>query len=616
MTPTARPASRPVRAAACALLAGALALAAWGGMHAGVMANLQLRASDALHPRGAAAPDVVVVGIDDRSIQEVGLPWPWPRDLHARLVDRLTAAGARAIALDVLYAPPAAGDDALAAAVDRAGTVVLAETVQVGGRSAHGVLTADLVSPPSDAVADAADASAHVAVLPDRADGVVRRVPLVVDDGRALVPALAFTTAALVASDGQPVGPPIVRADGVQLGSRSVPTEGEAAMTISYAPELSAVTSERVVAAVDVLEGRVGADVLDGAVVFVGATDPTLGDHLLTPVAKQGGLPGVLVHANAYSTIATRAYLAPEPIARSVLSVLVVALAAALAVQLLRLWLAPLAVAGIAAAFVAQGFWMGGRGTVVDLVYPGAALLAAVPASLAVRYLLEVRQRRVVTGLFSLYVPAAVAEEILTSGLVEEVVAGQRVEVSTMFCDLRGFTALSAAHDPTEVREMLDHYYEFASEIVLRHGGTLMQYVGDEVFAVFGAPLADAAHSQHATDCAAELQTGRPRLTAVLEDHGLPPLTYGIGVNSGPVVAAHTGSSFRRQYTVIGDTVNTGSRLCSQAGRHAVVISDAVAQALTDAPEMEDMGPLAMKGVRDDFVAWRLRLPGVVAEDR
>lgn len=580
------------------------------------MGNLQLRASDALHPRGEAAPEVLVVGIDARSLQEVGLPWPWPREVHARLVDRLAAGGAAAIVLDVLYAPPAPGDDALAAATARAGNVVLAQTVQVEGRSERGVLVADLVSSPSEVVAGSAAALAHAAVLPDRADGVVRRVPLVVDDGRSLLPGLSLTAVALAASDGRPVGAPIVRDGAVQLGERSIPTEGEAAMVVSFSPELAGASSARVVSAVDVLEGRVGADVLDGAVAFVGATDPTLGDHFLTPVAKQGGSPGVVVHAEAYSTIATRAYLAPEPLGRSLLSVLVVALAGALAVQFLRVWLAPLAVAAVAVAFVVQGFWMGGRGIVVDLVHPAAALLAVVPASLAVRYLLEVRQRRVVSGLFSLYVPGAVADEILSSGLVEEVVAGQRLDISTIFCDLRGFTALSAARDPTEVREMLDHYYEFASEIVLRHGGTLMQYVGDEVFAVFGAPLADPDHSQHAVDCAAELQAERHRLTTVLEAHDLPELSYGIGVNSGPVVAAHTGSSVRRQYTVIGDTVNTGSRLCSQAGRHAVVLSDAVAVELTDPPPMEAMGSLSMKGVRDDFVAWRLCLPGVEAEDR
>jgi adenylate cyclase len=609
-----QPVSRWSRVVACLLIALVLSLLTFVGLEAQAFSGLQQRAADSIQPRGEAPPEVYVVGIDERTLIEVGVPWPWTRDLHADLVRALDEAGAEVIALDILFAPPAPGDDVLAEAVGEAGNVLLAETVRVGGRSDRGLLTAELVSEPSPAVAEQALLSAQVAVLPDRGDGVVREVPLLIDDGRSLSAGLSIAAVAAAADDV--TGPPVVRPGAVQLGSRSIPTTDDAALIVSYAPELSSDSSPRVLSAVDVLDGTIEEGLLDGAVVFVGATDPTLGDHHLTPVAKQGGMAGVLIHANAYSTIATQAYLAPASTESTVLAVFLLTLIAALAIQFLRLWISPLVILASVIVFVVVGFVEADRGTIPNFVYPAMMLILAVPASIGFRYLLEVRQRRVVSDLFSLYVPPSVADELLESGLVDEVVAGQRLEISTMFCDLRGFTAMSAEHDPGQVREMLDHYYEFASEIVMRNHGTLMQYVGDEVFAVFGAPVPDDAHAQHAVDCASQLQTERHLLTATLEERGLPPLVFGIGVNSGPVVAAHTGSSFRRQYTVIGDTVNTGSRLCSQAGCNAVVIADSVAAQLDDPPEKENMGRLDMKGVRDDFVAWRLVLPGVVAEDR
>ena len=409
---------------------------------------------------------------------------------------------------------------------------------------------------------------------------------------------------------------PVVRPGGVQLGERSIPTDSHSMLTISYAPDLLGDRSPLVIGASEVLDTGFDRSVVDGATVFVGATDPTLGDRHLTPPSKQAGMAGVLVHANAYSTMATQAFLAPQSSRATVATVFALTLVAALAIQFLRARFAVAAVAALVALFVVQAFVLADRGTIVHFVYPVLGLVVAVPASTAMRYVLEVRQRHAVAGLFSLYVPDQVAGQLLDSGLVEAAVVGQRLEISTMFCDLRGFTTISSQREPDEVREMLDLYYEFASEIVMRNHGTLILYVGDEVFAVWGAPIADPDHSQRATDCAAQLQQERNRLTATLTERGLPELTFGIGVNSGPAVAAHAGSSYRRQYTVLGDTVNTGSRLCSQAGRNAVVISDTVAQQLSDPPAMEDMGCLDMKGVRDDFVAWRLQLDGVTAEAR
>ena len=609
-----RPVGAATRLGACVLIAVIAALVSWAGLAAGVFTGLQQRASDAVQPRGEAPEDIVVVGIDERSLIDVGEPWPWPRQVHAELIDRIAQGGAEVIAVDVLFAPEADGDEELASAIERAGNVVLTETVKVGGRSSRGLISSELTTRPPDALAEPALGVAQVAVLPDSDDGVVRRVPLVIDSGRELSPALSLATVAALGGGG--TGPPVVRPDGVQLGDRAIPTGRDAAMTVSFTPELASQDSDRVVSASAVLDGEVDPSSFRDAVVFVGATDPTLGDHHLAPVAKQGGMAGVLIHANAHATMVAQTYLAPAPVWATVLSVFLLALLAATAIQFLPLRYAPFLLLALLALFVVQAFVQADRGTIPNFVYPAIALAAVVPASIGLRYLLEVRQRRAVAGLFSLYIPEPVADELLRSGLVDEVVAGQRLEIATLFADLRGFTALSAENDPGAVREMLDHYYEFMSEIVLRHHGTLMAYVGDEVFAVFGAPVPDPDLAQHATDCASEMQAERHRLTATLSERGLPDLTFGIGVNVGPAIAAHTGSSFRRQYTVIGDTVNTGSRLCSQAGRNAVVISDAVAERLTAAPEMEHMGSLEMKGVRDDFVAWRLVLPGVVAEDR
>ena len=124
--------------------------------------------------------------------------------------------------------------------------------------------------------------------------------------------------------------------------------------------------------------------------------------------------------------------------------------------------------------------------------------------------------------------------------------------MTVLFCDLRGFTALSENLEPAIVRVMLNHYYDRVTDIVLAMDGTLMKYVGDEVFAVWGAPLPSTDHPQRALECAIAIQELTPDLNRELVEQGAPEVSFGIGLNTGEAVAAHFGGGRRRQYDVVG----------------------------------------------------------------
>src|SRR3712207_2035840 len=134
---------------------------------------------------------------------------------------------------------------------------------------------------------------------------------------------------------------------------------------------------------------------------------------------------------------------------------------------------------------------------------------------------------------------------------------------------------MAEALEPAQVRDVLNAYYRATTRIVFDHGGTVMQYVGDEVFAVFGAPMPDPQAAATALRCALAMQQAADGLNDRLAEHGLPPVAYGIGVHRGEVIAVHVGNEIRRQYAVVGDPVNVGSRLCGQARAGEVVVSDA-----------------------------------------
>ena len=199
------------------------------------------------------------------------------------------------------------------------------------------------------------------------------------------------------------------------------------------------------------------------------------------------------------------------------------------------------------------------------------------------RYVSEIRHRNRAWALFSTYVPASVVDELADPSRLRQVEDGERRVVSVLFCDLRGFTPIAAELDPGDVRRLLDHYYDYAVGIVHRHLGTVMQFVGDEVFAVFGAPVPADDAPAAALACACELQDRVAELDGGLAADGLPPIRFGIGVHRGWVTTAHVGTSDRRQYSAIGDTVNVGSRLCGVARAGEIVVSTALTDVLEGA---------------------------------
>jgi adenylate cyclase len=232
-------------------------------------------------------------------------------------------------------------------------------------------------------------------------------------------------------------------------------------------------------------------------------------------------------------------------------------------VALAALLLPPLWASPIAVGLVMVGFWNSERiriadGAPFDLVLALGGVLSAGLVALAWRIAEEAQARQRTASLFAQHVPATVARQLMNDDHSSE--HSSRVDVATFFCDLRGFTPLAATLEPAEVRRLLDLYYEHVASAIL-DAGTVMQFVGDEVNAFFGAPLPTTGPAE-ALAVTQSLLADADKLRRALRDDGLPEVRYGIGLHVGPVVAAHVGTSRRLQYTAIGDTMNIGSRLC------------------------------------------------------
>ena len=571
------------------------------GLSADVFAGFQRRATDSLFPAAPSDPHVVVVGYDGKSIEKLGNPVP--RATVADLTNKLAAAGARVIAFDVIYRQELAGDADFKQAIDHAGNVILATQVDVKAASGDQPPVArNLTLPAADL--GSGYVLAHAQANADPSDGVNRSIPLVVDADGQFLPALSL--AAVMQYRGLR-GPVIVRPHGVQIGDRFVPTGGAKSMVLNFSQKLS--DPGRVISAADVVAGTVPKSKIAGKIVFIGAVDSTLGDNKIAPVNKSTGIPGVLLHANAANTILTGTYLVPVPDSQTLMWVAAMTALIGIAVLLLPLWMSVFFTILLGIGYAVFAFSRFNSGEVLNFVYPSLAVIVAFVGALGLRYFGETRQRRRVTALFSQYVPEAVAQRLVDEDRAGAAVEGERLDMTVLFCDLRGFTAMSENLEPAIVRVMLNHYYDRVTDVVLAMDGTLMKYVGDEVFAVWGAPLPSTDHPQRALECAIAIQALTPELNRELVEQGAPEVSFGIGLNTGEAVAAHFGGGRRRQYDVVGDTVNVGARLCSAAGRGDIILSDQVLTRVPSPPAVEPVGPIELKGVSRELRLWRVMRP-------
>jgi adenylate cyclase len=569
---------------------GVAVVCAWG-LTADRLDGVQHLWEDRLQPGLAASDDVVVVGIDRESLAATGSGWPWPRDLHAELLDSIGNGDPSVVVYDVLFEDNRPGDDALVDAMRRTPTV-LPTALTLAARSDGPPVIVDTVEP-AEQFAAAAAGLGHANITYAGETGVVRSLPLYAVDERGFAQP-SISLAAVSVADGA-TGPLTERPRGVQAGDRFVPLD-DGELIINWSATLQA---DDVLPAIDVLRGAVDAEVFRDRIVVVGVTEPTLGDQHLVPTDRSRGTSGVVVLANATNTILSSGYLGRPSTAAQIGLIVAVAVGVAAMLSLMRLVPALIGAVAVATAVVLFATWrFHASGTLWNVVWPVLAVVLAAAAGTVWRYVTEHRHRRRAWRLFSTYVPPDVVRELEDPSRLATAVSGVRCDVTVVFCDIRNFTALTASLSPARVRELLDQYYAYLVARIHRHRGTVMQFVGDEVFAVFGAPLPDDRGAAEAVRCAVAMQDEVDVLDDRLTDAGLPRVGFGIGVHRGSVVAAHVGTEDRRQYAVVGEAVIVGARLCEWAGGGQIVLTRDAWSSVT--PELRQRfvgaGSIELKG--------------------
>ncbi len=361
--------------------------------------------------------------------------------------------------------------------------------------------------------------------------------------------------------------------------------------------------------ALDVLEDRLPGEMFRNKIVVVSPTDPLFHDLHPTPL---GILPGGVVHTVAIADILDGRALKPPPAWFPPLLCVSLMLAGIAAGR--RLGAGALAIScvtGTAALAAASGWAPVRLGIYYPFPYPALNLLVpAVSCRLASMWAAS-RESKVVRRLFEEFVSPQVLRKIMEQ--TDELrLEGETCEATVLFADIRGFTSLSDALDAAQVFELLDVYHSEMTRIITSEGGRLDKFIGDGIMAVFGVPVSLGDDALRAVRAAVRMQEGLRAVNAVLAERGLPSLRIGTGVASGPVRAGVLGSRGKKEYAVIGDTVNTASRiesLTKEVGRPVLADERTVRLAreslargvgLEEEPlEFVEMGEYALRGKKE-----------------
>jgi adenylate cyclase len=557
------------------------------GYGTNVFRELDLQSVDARFSiRGTKPPrkDIVVVRIDDVTFDALDRRWEEFRPFHARVIRRLKAAGARVIAYDVQFTEPSLNpedDNQLIAAVGSAGNVVLA-TTEVGPNGETAVFGGD------DVVQEARARVGNGNFPPDPG-GYHRRMRYEIDKLET------FAVATVERAEGRRVRP------------------FDTAWIDYHGP----VDTFEAVSFSDVLQGRVATESLRGKIVVVGPWAPTFQD--LHPVSAGDDLmPGPEIQANAISTILRGFPLDSVPGWIDVL--LIVGLGLLSPLSGLRFSLRGTLLVAIAAA---GGYTLATqvafqRGWIVSFIYPFGTLVVSAVGSIGAHYLLAAFERERVRDVFSRFVPEPVVEQVLARTDEDLRLGGVSLVGTVMFTDLRGFTTFSESLPPARVIECLNVYLEEMTDAILSHGGTLVSYEGDGIMAVFGAPIEQDDHADRAVAAAREMLVTRlPRFNDWLRERELSDgFRMGIGLNTGTVVSGNVGSARRLEYTAIGDTTNTASRLqgMTKGQTHFLFLADSTRELLQR--EVEDLvfvDEFEVRGRQGKVKIWSLEAASVEA---
>lgn len=550
----------------------------------------------------ATSGDIVIIGIDESALTDLGPYHSWDRNVMASALDALASDPDRlpaVVAIDTLYSgttDPEA-DAHLAEAADRLGCVVTASVATFGTTreySEDGIISNTYsilgFEEPYEELREVTT-QGHINAMIDT-DGIMRHALLYVDpideEGNTeRVYSMAATVARMyLEQHGQHIDYPETNARGhFYIPFTTTPFGYYDGINIAQ-----------------LIRGEVPADYYAGKIVLIGPYAAALQDEYFTPIDRSEHMFGVEFQANVIQSLIDKNFKTEAPDAPQ-LAVLFVVSALAMFLYLHSKVIAGaiyFAIITMASFGVSYAIYQNGR--VVHPLWIPVSFFLLYIATVVIHYIRAAQARARVYSTFERYVAPSVVKELMKEGTDSLALGGKLCDIAVLFVDVRGFTTMSERLEPEKVVYIINKILTMTSSCIEKNNGTLDKYVGDCTMAFWGAPLPQEDSVYLAARTALDIVKGCEEVSAQLKEETGEEFKVGVGVHYGPAVVGNIGSERRMDYTAIGDTVNTSARLEANAPGSTVYISRVVADKLGSLAKTTSLGDtVKLKGKADGF---------------
>jgi len=547
-----------------------------------ILSAVELQAQDALYRSpGLVNPDIYVFGIDEDALMEFGPVQFWSRQRMADAISILNGGDEKpaVIAVDMLYSGPSGddgADEALVLAAEEGGNVVFGA---IASFNWNGEVKS--FEKPFDALLDVSDYGVLNTTIDT--DGTVRKAMTGVTFEGKTEPTFAVSIYNKYMGDYP-----------------EIPESAGNPAYISYTGDVDDYygaqglgTSFR-----DIFDEDFEPDFYADCIILIGPYAAGLMDSYFTSVNSRRQMYGVEIHANILQMLLEENYKADAPFWLNLLALILTLAVFTLLYPRLDVRISFVALILFAAGYVFFNKWLFERGVILTLVYPVISAAGLFIFSVAYNYVTERAEKQKIKDMFKKYVDPKLVDSLIQQSDAAVSGIGTRKHFAVLFVDIRGFTPMSELlkDDPETIVAILNDYLELTSSCVFDNGGSVDKFIGDATMALFNGftPLED--YTFKAAKAAFDIIKQAGELNArILEKYGLS-VSFGVGVHCGYAVVGNIGPSFRKDYTAIGDTINTAARLESNAGPSQALISKDVYDTLEGRITAEHLGEIAMKG--------------------
>ena len=547
-------------------------------MTAGFLDTWESKISDALYAPGNPLDEIIIVSIDDKSLQTLGR-WPWPRDYFASAIDVLNQSAV--IGIDVSFFEPAEGDTELANSLKNS-TVVLAMEYTSFSTKDGELYGESLLKPTTTLGTSGTDFSIGFVNFDPDLDGVLR----------SFIPHISGI------EDHDHFSVVVVN----QFIGSTLNLESSE-MLINFYEQPG---GYEYISFSDVYNNQPDLPDFNGKIILIGATAADLHDVHTVPISDQE-MPGVEIHANLIQSILTRDYLFYQDDISAIGVVFLFALLTGLLLYRLKIYMATILLAVLAVIYILFSIYTFDSGTILNILHPLLSIPLVYIPLLVTFYLTEEKSRKWITDVFGKYVsPVVIANLIENPDMIN--LGGEKRNITIFFSDIRGFTSISEKLKPEDLVHLLNEYLTEMTTIIINNQGLVDKYMGDAIMAFWGAPLDHPIHAEIACSSSLEMMDKLRQLQKKWKKEGIPSFDIGIGLNSGDAIVGNMGSDTRFDYTAMGDNVNLASRLegLNKLYGTNIVISENTYKKVKDKFETRKLDVVKVKGKKKPILIYEL----------